>query len=101
MIVTGWPGSGNCWAGTGVEKRIREKTKNLNMLPSVDRLVIELTAGNRHDPFPGELLDARGALKVDRLAFLEHRMDRGLVLQDADVLERIAVHHQHVGILAR
>src|SRR5258706_12849933 len=98
-MVMDWPGTGNCWARTETGKS--KRATSLSMPSSVNRLVVKLATGHRHDPFPGVFLDVRGPPQVDRGTLLEHRANAGLVLQDADILQRIAVHHQHVGVLAR
>src|SRR6266850_6272729 len=107
MTETGWLPAGNVCAFAQLqiisESRIRP---SFNISPSsgwraVNRLVAKLRAGHRHDAFPRPFLDAYIGRKVDGCARLEHCVDRRLVLQDADVLERIAVHHQHVGPLSR
>src|ERR1700740_814781 len=99
MMVIGWPGLGNCCAST--ESGKTSSATNLSMLSSVNRLVVKLGAGHRHDPLPGIFLDVPRALQVDRDPVFENGANLRLVLQDADVLERVPVHHEDIGVLAR
>src|SRR5258706_14195694 len=100
-MVTGWLPTGKDCEKTGAASKARTTAVNLSMFASMNRLVVELAGRDGHDALPRPFLQVRSALQVDRLAFLEYSMDGGLVLQDADVRERVAIDDQHVGPLAR